>query len=221
MKRSSNLLLAMDPISAVAAIASFISVSGAMQKLLRKLGRYRKTLMHAVSEIAAVAHEVSVFSLQLILLQETLESLPESLQQRGSKRNVDQYHLDGAWKLVDDFTKLMHALKPLRGAENANVLQKTYARFKWLRKKTKAELFRASLNSSTCSLNLFVSTVILMGKSYESAEVRRSREKLPGGQPEGPPPRPSGRPSDLPLGIQAEPSVAPRSEEITKLESKL
>ena len=188
---------------------------------MKKLGRYLKTFMHAISEIAAIAHEVSVFSLQLILLQETLESLPKSLQQRVSKRNVDQYHLDGAWKLVDDFKKLMHALKPLRGAENANVLQKTYARFKWLRTKTKAELFRASLNSSTCSLNLFVSTVILMGKSYESAEVRRSREKLPGGQPEGPPPRPSGRPSDLPLGIQAEPSVAPRSEEITKLESKL
>ena len=207
----------MDPISAVAAISSFISVAGALQKLLKKLGRYLKTFVHAVSEIAAIAHEVSGFSLQLIVLQETLESLPESLQQRVSKRNVDQYHLDGAWKLVDDFKKLMLALKPLRGAENANVLQKTYARFKWLQTKTKAELFRVSLNSSTCSLNLFVSTVILMGKSYESAEVQRSREKLPGEQSEGPPPRASGRPSDLPLGNQTEPPVAPRSEEIKKL----
>ena len=144
----------MDPISAVAAISSFISVAGALQKLLKKLGRYLKTFMHAVSEIAAVAHEVSGFSLQLIVLQETLESLPESLQQSVSKRNVDQYHLDGAWKLVDGFKKLLLTLKPLRGSENANVLQKTYARFKWLQTKTKAELFRASLNSSTCSLNL-------------------------------------------------------------------
>lgn len=211
----------MDPTSAVAAISSFISVAGALQKLLKKLGRYLKTFMHAVSEIAAIAHEVLRVSLQLIVLQETLESLPESLQQRVSKRNVDPYHLDGAWKLVDDFKTLMLALKPLRDAENANVLQKTCARFKWLQTKTKAELFRASLNSSICSLNLFVSTVILMRKSYESAEVQRPREKLPGGQPEGPPPRASGSPSDLPLGNQTEPSVALRSEARTRLESRL
>ena len=211
----------MDPISAVAAISSFISVAGALQKLFKKLGRYLKTFMHAVSEIAAVAHEVSGFSLRLIVSQETLESLPESLQQSVSKRNVDQYHLDGAWKLVDGFKKLLLTLKPLRGSENANVLQKTYARFKWLQTKTKAELFRASLNSSTYSLNLFVSTVILMGKSYESAEVQRLRERLPGGQPEGPPPpRVSERNSDLPPENQTKPSVAPRSEEIRRLESR-
>ena len=166
----------MDPISAVAAISSFISVAGTLQKLLKKLGRYLKTLMHAVSEIAAVAHEVSGFSLQLIVLQETLESLPESLQQSVSKGNVDQYDLDGAWKLVDSFKKLLLAIKPLRGSENANVLQKTYAHFKWLQTKTKADLFRASLNSSTCSLNLFVSNVILMG-SLMNQWKRAGQEK--------------------------------------------
>ena len=156
----------MDPISAVAAISSFVSVAGALQKLLRKLGRYLKTLLHAVSEIAALADQVSGFSLQLIVLQEMLEGLPETLQQSVSKRNVDQYHLDGAWKLVDGFKELLLALKPLRGSDNANIVQKSYARFKWLQTKTKADLFRASLNTSTCSLNLFVSTVILMGKSF-------------------------------------------------------
>ena len=117
----------MDPISAVAAISSFVSVAGALQKLLRKLGRYMKTILHAVSEIAALADQVSGFSLQLIVLQETLEGLPESLQQSVSKRNVDQYHLDGAWKLVDSFKELLLALKLLRGSEKANVVQKTYA----------------------------------------------------------------------------------------------
>ena len=147
--------------------------------------------------------------------------LSESLQQSVSKRNVDQYHLDGAWKLVDGFTALLLTLKPLRGSENANVLQKTYARFKWLQTKTKAELFRASLKSSPCSLNLFVSTVILMGKSCESSEAKRSREKLPGGQPEGPPLRASGRPTDLPLGNPTEPSAALRKGEIKRFESIL
>ena len=219
----------MDPISAVAAISSFVSVAGALQKLLKKLGRYLKTLLHAVSEIAAVAHQVSGFSLQLIVLQETLEGLPERLQQSVSKRNIDQYHLDGAWKLVDGFKKLLLALKPLRGSEKANIVQKTYARFKWLQTKTKADLFRASLNTSTCSLNLFVSTVILMGKSYESTEAQkpserpseRLSEKPPGGPPGGPPKGASGRSSDLPSGDQPEPSLAPRKEEIRRLQSKM
>ena len=97
------------------------------------------------------------------------------------------------------------------------------------RQKTKAELFRASLNSSTCSLNLFVSTVILMGISYEIAGAQKSRERLPEGQsegqtegqPEGPSPRASGTPSDVPLGNHTEPSVAPPQDKIRRLESKL
>ena len=215
----------MDPISAVAAISSFLSVAGALQKLLKKLGKYLKTILHAVTEIAALADQVSGFSLQLIVLQETLEGLPESLQQSVSKRNVDQYHLDGAWKLVDSFKELLLALKPLRGSEKANVVQKTYARFKWLQTKTKADLFRASLNTSTCSLNLFVSTVILMGKSYESAEAQRPperpSERVPGGTPEAPPKGASSRPSDLSSGNQPEPSLSPRIEEKWRFQSRL
>ena len=215
----------MDPISAVAAISSFVSVAGALQKLSRKLGRYLKTLLHAVSEIVALADQVSGFSLQLIVLQETLEGLPETLQQSVSKRNVDQYHLDGAWKLVDGFKELLLALKPLRGSDNANIVQKSYARFKWLQTKTKADHFRASLNTSTCSLNLFVSTVILMAKSFESAEAQRTPERLPdrppGGPPEAPPKGASGKPSDLSSGNQPEPSLALRKEEIRRLQSRL
>lgn len=215
----------MDPISAVAAISSFVSVAGALQKLLKKLGRYMKTLLHAVSEIAALADQVSGFSLQLIVLQETLEGLPETLQQSVSKRNVDQYQLDGAWKLVDSFKELLLALKPLRGSGNANIVQKTYARFKWLQTKTKADLFRASLNTSTCSLNLFVSTAILMGKTYESAEAQklpeRVPERVPGGFPEAPPKGASGTPWHLSSGNQPEPSLAPRKEEIRRLQSRL
>ena len=86
----------MDPISAVAAISSLISFASALQKLLKKLKKYLKSFMHAVSEIAAVAHEVSGFSLQFIILQEALESLPEKLQQTVSRLDVDRYHLEGA-----------------------------------------------------------------------------------------------------------------------------
>ena len=214
----------MDPISAIAAISSFVSVAGALQKLLRKLGRYLETLLHAVSEIAALADQVLGFSLRLIVLQETLEGLPETLQQSVSKLNVDQYHLDGAWKLVHGFKELLLALKPLRGSENANTVQKSYARFKWLQEKTEADLFRASLNTSTCSLNLFVSAVILMGKSYESAEAQRPPERLPDMPPGGLPEAPkgaSGRPSDLSLGNQPELLLARRKEEIRRLQSRL
>ena len=215
----------MDPISAVAAISSFISVASALQKLLKKLGKYMKTLVHAVSEIATLADQVSGFSLQLIVLQETLEGLPENLQQSVSKLNIDQYHLDGAWKLVENFKELLLALRPLRGSENANIVQKFYARFKWLQTKTKADLFRASLNSSTCSLNLFVSTVILMGKSYESAQAQRPIERplegVPGEPPGTPPKGPSGRLSHIPPGNQRDPSLARRIEEITRLQSRL
>ena len=69
----------MDPIRAVAAISSFVSVGGALQKLLKRLGRYLHTLLHAVSQIATVADRVSAFSRQLIILQGTLEGLPKSL----------------------------------------------------------------------------------------------------------------------------------------------
>lgn len=69
----------MDPISAVAAISSFVPVAGALQKLLKRLGRYLHTLLYAVSQIATVADQVSAFSRQLFILQATLESLPKSL----------------------------------------------------------------------------------------------------------------------------------------------
>ena len=196
----------MDPIGAVAAISSFVQVTEALQKLLKRLVRYVKTLIHAVSQIASVADQVSGFSRQLIVLEETLGGLPDFLLQPVTRTKVDDYHLGGAWRLVKGLDNLLSSLKPLRGSGSASLLQKMFARFKWLRVKSKVDLFRSSLNSSTWSLNLFVSTVTLIAVSdqYRWALSQRPFGGPGGGRlgrPPGPPfGGPPGRPSAGPSG---------------------
>lgn len=93
----------MDPISAFAALSSFIAVAGALRKVYKVLRDYSKDMAHASAEIYRLAEEVFDFKRLLIFLQNTLENLPEKIVESIASFNIEKHQISNANDIVREF----------------------------------------------------------------------------------------------------------------------